>query len=373
MKEKSHIFHALITLLFFIPFFSYATQYPLTVTDLSGRSVTLQKEPQRIILQDGRDIMTMALLDRDNPFRRLVAWNNLAKRQDVTTWEMLQEKWPQSAHILDMGFSDKGNIDLESVISRKPDLMVAQLRAKKALTENGVINRLDALHIPIVFVDYEVNPAKNTAPSIDLLGQILNRESNARAYTDFWRKHFQMIIQKTTSVKPVPDVFVEALAGNSEACCFTHGHSGWGALVEAVGARNIGSQLLPGASGFVSLEKIISMKPDVYIMTGSKRDHSQVLPFGYKVSQQEVDAQVHILLSRTGISDIPAVKEKREYGIYHQFYNHPWNIVGIEYLAKDIWPSLFSDLRPDDSWHYIVRHFTTLPDMPFLFSWKPGE
>ncbi len=55
---------------------------------------------------------------------------------------------------------------------------------------------------------------------------------------------------------------MEALAGNSDACCFTHGHSGWGGLVEAVGANNIGSQLLPGASGFVSLEKIISMKPD---------------------------------------------------------------------------------------------------------------
>jgi iron complex transport system substrate-binding protein len=61
--------------------------------------------------------------------------------------------------------------------------------------------------------------------------------------------------------------------------------------VEAVGANNIGSQLLPGASGFVSLEKIISMKPDAYIMTGSKRGNSQVLPLGYQVSQQEVNAQ----------------------------------------------------------------------------------
>ncbi|STS80885.1 Solute-binding periplasmic protein of iron/siderophore ABC transporter [Klebsiella pneumoniae] len=35
---------------------------PWTVTDLDGRQVTLAKEPQRIILQDGRDIMTLALL-----------------------------------------------------------------------------------------------------------------------------------------------------------------------------------------------------------------------------------------------------------------------------------------------------------------------
>ena len=120
----------ILTALISTPLCSFAAQYPLTVTDLDGRAITLQHEPQRIILQDGRDIMAMALLDRDNPFRRVVAWNNLARKQDINTWKMLQEKWPQSAQVLDMGFSDKGNVDLESVISRQPDLMIAQLRAK---------------------------------------------------------------------------------------------------------------------------------------------------------------------------------------------------------------------------------------------------
>ncbi|MFK3704589.1 ABC transporter substrate-binding protein [Klebsiella sp. NPDC088457] len=366
---SSFIFTALIA----TPFFSYATQYPLTVTDLDDRSITLQHEPQRVILQDGRDLMTLALLDRDNPFQRVVAWNNLAKKQDVATWEMLQHKWPQSATILDMGFSDKGNVDLESVLSRQPDLMIAQLRAKPALTESGVISKLAALNIPVLFVDYEVNPAKDTAPSIDLLGRVLNRESQAKAYTDYYRQHLQAIQQKTATLSPKATVFVEALAGNSDACCFTHGHSGWGGLVEAVGANNIGSQVLPGASGFAALEKIISLKPDAYIMTGSKRGNSQVLPLGYQVSQQAVNAQGQKLLARTGVSEIPAVQAQRAYGVYHHFYNHPWNIVGMEYLAKDIYPHSFSTLNPDETYRYIVRHFTTLPDLPFVFSWKQGE
>ena len=66
MARKS-VRSLLLTALIATPFFSYATQYPLTVTDLDGRQVTLAKEPQRIILQDGRDIMTLALLDRNNP------------------------------------------------------------------------------------------------------------------------------------------------------------------------------------------------------------------------------------------------------------------------------------------------------------------
>ena len=81
----------ILTALISTPLCSFAAQYPLTVTDLDGRAITLQHEPQRIILQDGRDIMAMALLDRDNPFRRVVAWNNLARKQDINTWKMLQE------------------------------------------------------------------------------------------------------------------------------------------------------------------------------------------------------------------------------------------------------------------------------------------
>lgn len=40
----------------------------------------------------------------------------------------------------------------------------------------------------------------------------------------------------------------------------------------------------------------------------------------------------------------------------------------MEYLAKDIYPQAFGDLNPDETYHYIVRHFTDLPDQPFVFS-----
>ncbi|MBX4355608.1 hypothetical protein K4G97_25825, partial [Mycobacterium tuberculosis] len=77
------------------------------------------------------------------------------------------------------------------------------------------------------------------------------REPQPQALPHHHRQQLQSIRQKTATLTPKANVFVEALAGNSDACCFTHGHSGWGGLVEAVGANNIGSQLLPGASGFV--------------------------------------------------------------------------------------------------------------------------
>lgn len=113
---KKSINSLFFTALLATPFFSHATQYPLTVTDMAGNTVTLQQEPKHLVLQDGRDIMALALLDRDDPFQRLVAWNNLPKKQDTATWNLLKGKWPDAENILDMGFGDKGDIELESVL-----------------------------------------------------------------------------------------------------------------------------------------------------------------------------------------------------------------------------------------------------------------
>ena len=343
-----------------------ATTYPLTLTDTAGQTVTIKQEPKRIVVQDGRDILTLALLDRADPFTRLVAWNNLLKKSDGETWKILQSKWPEANNIIDMGFSDKGEINLESVIAKHPDLMVAQLRSKPSLSQTGVLDKLQALNIPVLFIDTMLKPVENTPKSINLLGETLNRESEAKQYTDFYQQHYQSILDKTKTVEPKPLVFIEAKAGLNglESCCFTHAHVGWGGMIEAIGARNVGSALLPGATGDVSLEKVISMKPDAYIVSGSQwaSKTNAAVPFGYGVTQQQVDDAFNRMKQRPGFAQVSAVKDGRFYGIYHNFYNHPSNIVGLEYLAKFIYPNQFKDLDPAKTYSEILSRFTEVPE-----------
>jgi iron complex transport system substrate-binding protein len=350
-----------------------ATVYPLTVRDMDNRTVTLSKEPRHVILQDGRDILSLALLDREDPFRRVVAWNNLPKKQDIPTWNLLKSRWPEATKIIDMGFNDQGEVDLESVIARQPDLMIAQLRGKAALQQTGVLDALKKLNIPVVFVDYELHPVENTAKSITLLGTVLNQEARAKEYTDFYRQKRQKIDAVVNRVTQKPTVFIEPIAGNTENCCFTHSHNGWGGLVEAVGGRNIGSELLPGGSGFVSLEKIIAMRPDVYIMTGSKRPNKNVLPFGYGTAPEEVSATFNTLIHRQILQNISPLKKGQAYGVYHHFYNHPWNIIGMEILAKDLYGKRLESVDPTADFHEIVTRFTTLPDEPVLLSYSANR
>ena len=344
---------------------AFATTYPVTLTDSDGKQVTLKQEPKRVVLQDGRDILTLALLDRDDPFHRLVAWNNLLKKSDAPTWELMAGKWPDAKKIIDMGFSDKGEVNLESVVAEHPDLMIAQLRSKPSLTQGGVLEKMKQLGIPVLFIDTFEKPVVDTPKSISSLGVALNRETEAKEYTDFYQQHYQAILDKTRTVKPQPQVFIEAKAGlgGLESCCFTHAHVGWGAMVEAVGAKNIGSGLLPGATGDISLEKVIAMKPDVYIVSGSQwaSKNNAAVPFGYNVTQMQVDQAFDQMRQRPGFAQVSAISNNRFYGMYHNFYNHPYNIVGLEYLAKFIYPQQFTELDPANTWKEIVTRFTKVP------------
>lgn len=358
------------------PLLAMAQNWPVTVNDIDNRTVTIPQAPQRIILQDGRDILTLAMLERDNPFANVVAWNNLPKKQDTETWNVLKRKWPEAEKILDMKFSDQGNVDLETVISRQPDLMIAQLRAKPSLVQSGVLAKLEALHVPVVFVDYELHPVENTVPSIALLGKVLGQRERAQAYIDFYQQRLDKIHQRLANVAKKPLVFIEPIAGVAgldNGCCFTHARNGWGGLVEAAGGVNIGSQLLPGASGNVSVEKIISLNPDYYLMTGSKRPAkgTAIIPFGYNVAESDVAAAFNALVSRQGVSSIPAVAQGHTGALYHHFYNNPYNIIAIEALSKIFYPTRFNDVDPLADYHELIKNFTQIPDDSIILSFTP--
>lgn len=51
----------------------------ITVKDILGRTVTLPKPATRILLGEGRDIVTLNILD-DNPVRLVAAWQDDFKK-----------------------------------------------------------------------------------------------------------------------------------------------------------------------------------------------------------------------------------------------------------------------------------------------------
>ena len=324
---------------------AHATTYPITVTDLSNRQVEIKQEPKRIVLQDGRDLFTLALLDRADPFQRIVAWNNIVKRSDPNTWHVFENQWPKTANqATDMKFGDDGDLNLEAVVAARPDLLIFQTRARASLENAGVAQKLAALNIPVLFVDSDLDPVVNSQKTVTLLGQVLNRETEAKAYVDFYKKRLTQIEAITAQHSKKPLVFVEAKAGQggATACCFTHGDVYWGKLVQAAGGVNLGSNLLPGATGDVTLETVLGKQPDVYVMTGTRFPGSTSVspPFGFgdNVKQQDIDKSLSLLQKRPGFAQLKASEQGRVYGIYHQFYASSWNILAVENLNQAFYP-----------------------------------
>ncbi|HWU65062.1 MAG TPA: ABC transporter substrate-binding protein [Ensifer sp.] len=350
-----------------------ATDYPLTVTDLAGKTVTIQSEPQRIALQDGRDISILALLDRDDPFKRVVVWNNILKSDDAAAWNVFSRTWPaDAAKPFDMGFGDNGDVNPEQLIANKPQVVIIQRRAYDSFVQAGLDKKLAELGIPLLAIDTFTAPVPNAAASVELLGKVLNREKEASDYVSFYNAHLNKLKATVAASGKKPSVFVEALAGRQgpEQCCFTHGKAGWGALVEAAGLRNIGSDLIKGASGDVTLETVIGQKPDVYVFTGrqSSKAGNAMVPLGYKADKAKIDAAMTTLEARPGFASVAAAKNDQVYAMWHLFYSHPYNIVAIEWLAKFALPKEFADLDPDKTYKSILSDFTRLPSEQFIYA-----
>jgi len=348
-----------------------AAGYPRTVTDIAGRAVVLPSEPRRVFLQSGQDIVALALLDRENPFARLAGWSNGIGDSDPGMWTLMQQRWPGAARVPVLGFDNAGHVDLEALLRLRPDLLVAGITARAAIEGGPVGPILDRLKIPVLYIDTQANAIVNTQQTIALLGRALNREARATAYLADYRRRLAALQTVTQRETRRPTVFIEARAGRmgGQQCCYTQGNTAWGTMVAALGARNLGTALLRIPTGDVALETLIRLKPDVYIMTGTQqvRRGTRGIKLGYGGSAPEATAAMAALMARPGFRATARDPRSCVYALHHQFYNNPFNIVALEYLARALYPQRFAHLDPDASYRDLVARYTDLPATPFVF------
>lgn len=331
-----------------------ASAETITVTDIAGRTVEVEHNPDAIVLGEGRMIYTLALLDQEDPFGRVVGWKDDLINFDPDAWNMYQAAFPEAADITRLGspYSDEWN--LEAVISSGTDLVLMNLGNLLQAQESGIIERLEEAGIATVFVDFRQDPTSNTVPSIQLLGRILDRRDEADAFTDFYTAEMRRIYSVVDQIQPDdrPLVFIERAAGiEAGRCCGTFGSQNLGELVELAGGQNWGSTLFPGVGGTVSLEAIFATDPDVIIGTGANwslyRPDTQAVLFGYEATPEMAQERLAALANREGWTELQAVQDGRFHSVYHQFYNSPYHFAAMQAFAKWLHPDLFPDLDPD--------------------------
>ncbi|MEO9902947.1 hypothetical protein [Nisaea sp.] len=342
-----------------------AEPFPVTVTDLMDRKVTIPSEPKRVILGTGRTIYALDMLFENDLFENIIAWRRDLIRNDDDTYQVYLKRFPSIANLPDVGLVNRGEFDVEYAINIRGDLLILDLDHYPLAHQSGLIETLSATGMETIFIDFKNDPLKNTQRSMALLGAVFNRPGPAAEYNAFYDKHLETLRRADATVRQRRTVFIERAAGINglDQCCRTWGKSNLGLIAEAAGLENIGSKLLPGAGGTISMEKVLIENPNLYVFSaanwGRHRPDARNIPLGYTIEEEEAQRAFPPLLSRPGFSVLDATHNNQIYALFHQFYNAPFNIIAALYLAKWAYPEMYRDLDPAKEFAFLHDRFLT--------------
>lgn len=331
------------------------------ITDIAGRTVTVERPVKRILLGEGRQLLAVSLIHPD-PVSILAGWPADLIKQDATTYGLYRERFPGIENVPLVGQGSVDTFSIEQALAVGPDVAVFSGGYGPSVQSTDVVSRLEAAGIPVLFIDFMGKPLEHTAQSLEILGQLLGREKEAQAYIDFYNSRRQRIAERLEKEKPkAPSVFMHAHAGLG-ACCNSPSRATIGAFIDAAGGRNIAADVLTTPFGQLNLEYVLSVDPDIYVGTGGVHLAGKGgLVMGPGIERDTSEKALADVLSRPGLSDLTAVRNGHAYGLWHIFNNNPTNFLAVEVLAKSFHPELFADVDPNESLRELNEKFLPVP------------
>ncbi len=342
------------------------------VTDVVGREVAIEGPVTKVILGEGRLLYAVAALERENPFARVVGWRDDLIKNDPQTYAFYRERFPQADKLPTFGGVKDGTFDAEQAISLDPDVVIMNLEAQVATEDAGLDDKLAAVGIPIVYVDFRDAPMKNTEPSLELLGVLFDAKDCAEDLASYRREVIVTITDRLKEANPErPLVFVERAAGYSDECCMSFGNESFGMLVDMAGGHNMASEFLPGTFGTVNPEQVVASNPAQVVVTGANWESSAPgggwVGLGPDADMDEARNKLTALMERPAYVGVAAVDQQNVHGVWHQFYNSPYHFIALQQMAKWFHPDLFADQDPEATFRELHERFLPVPYAPGYF------
>lgn len=341
-----------------------------TVTDVVGRSVTLKTPVERMVLGEGRLIYLVSLLEKENPFNRVVGWQEDLRTADLDSWTKYRDAFPAMDKVQELGTISGGAFSAEKALELKPDVLVLSVDTWGPARDTGLVDRFEKAGVPSVVLDFRQQPLENTIPSAYLLGRMMGKEAEAARFVDYYIRELNKVFSRVDSLQGAPpSVFLHRAPGLLE-CCATFGRANLGLLIERAGGNNLGSGRFPGWAGTINPEQVLTSDPELMIATGSnwtqsptKRGDIGFVSLGYTAKPDEARAQLQKLTEQPGWSNLRAVKSGKLYAVWHQFYNSPYHFAVLQQFAKWLHPDRFGDLDPEGTLRDFHSNF-----LPFSYS-----
>ena len=335
------------------------------ITDVAGRVVDVDLPSKRIIVGEARQVHVIAALKGENTFDTIVGWRDDLIKKDPDSYAAYVEHFPQIAALPRFGYVPQGDFDLESAIALKPDVITLNLEAAKVAKEAGFEDKAAAAGIKVIYLDFRLDPDKNTERSIDILGKLFGASERAEEFKAYRRTEIARVTDRLAGVRDLkrPKVFIERAPGISgeNNCCRTFGPYNFGHMVDQAGGDNIANGIITTTFGDLNPEQLVVSDPDHVIVTGSnwaaESDINQFVSVGRGADLKAARAKLASLMKRTPFPDVKAVKNGSVHAVWHQFYGAPYEFVPIQQFAKWFHPELFADLDPEKTFRDFHEKF----------------
>ena len=301
------IFSSMVILFLFL----FADINAKTVTDLTGKNVTIKDNPSRIaIVPIPWASLTYAV---DGDASKIVGMHPSAKKSYEIS--ILKDLAPNMKNVNSVFVDNNFNINYEELAILRPDLVVVWDY------QNDAIEKLDKLKITL----------EDVQQGIKLLGDILNKQEKAQKLINYHKdtnKYFASKTEKLADTKRKKILYLK-----DSQLTVASGKSVNNIMIDMAGGVNVAKDVTTGTWSKVTMEEVIKWNPDIIILS----NFDKILPediYNNKFEGQDW-------------SKINAVKNKKVFkapiGIYRWDAPSAETPLMIKWIAKVANPELFND------------------------------
>ena len=341
---------------------------PIEITDVTGRTVTLKKPAERVVLQwsgaGGPFFTISALMGKDTP-KVIAGMDTSLQDYRAAMWKHFTTEMPELAKIPVVGTVGDKTFNAEQVVALNPDVIFIPVDLKDQY-ESDAKAKMDAAGIQTIYIDYHAEKLESHQKSIEAIGKALGKEERAAEINKFYTERVTRVLDRVSKInKPKPTVYLEVGMNGPEEFgnSFSSNYS-WGALATMAGADVITKDVIKKTSP-INPEFILEKNPDIIMIMGSywpKKPTSMRLGFeATEASSQELLKAFTI--ERQGWSELKAVENKQVYSAHHGLPREVFDAAVFEYLAKTFYPEEFADVDPEATLKEFYDKF-----LPFSYS-----
>ena len=290
--------------------------YPITVTDMIGREVVIESEPQKIV--SGYYISSSACIALGLTDKIVAIEQGAAKRPIYGL---------AAASLIDIpNVGSAKAFDLETCLAVEPDLVILPMKQK------DTAETLVGMGIPAIVVVPETQD--QLIQMIELIAMVTNKVDRANEIVDYINDKLDMVAELTAGLNDA-DKPVVYMGGTGSYLTTAPAGMYQSALITAGGAKAAGAEIEGANWTEISYEQMLAMNPDIIVVPTNSQANGAP---DYTIDDIKSDAQ---------ISDIEAIKNGRVYQMTYGFESWdspvPSGVLGTLWMLKTVHPELMSE------------------------------